>query len=178
MLFRSGLPNATEYSVTWDTNPPAPKDNFSEENSYWDTAIALKKISTENIKQIIRKITWTSGITYDMYRHDISRTNTSKPSGATSLYAANYYVVNSDYRVYICLQNGTNPENPEGRPSLDQPTFTDLEPRSAGTSGDGYIWKYLYTIAPSDIIKFETSNFIPVPKDWETSDTKIGRAHV
>ena len=166
-----GLPNATEYSVTWDTNPPAPKDNFSEENSYWDTAIALKKVSTENIKQVIRKVTWSSGITYDMYRHDISRSRTSKPSGATSLYAANYYVVNSDYRVYICLQNGTNPENPEGRPSLDQPTFTDLEPRSAGTSGDGYIWKYLYTIAPSDIIKFETSNFIPVPKNWETSDT-------
>ena len=166
-----GLPNASEYSATWDTNPPAPKDNFSEENSYWDTAIALKKISTENVKQIIRKITWSSGTTYDMYRHDISRTNTAKPSGATSLYASNYYVVNSDYRVYICLQNGTNPENPEGRPSLDEPTFTDLEPRSAGTSGDGYVWKYLYTIAPSDIIKFETSNFIPVPKDWATSDT-------
>ena len=24
------------------------------------------------------------------------------------------------------------------------PTFTDLEPKAAGTSGDGYIWKYLY----------------------------------
>jgi hypothetical protein len=165
-----GLPNASEYSSTWDANPPAPKDNFDEENAYWDTAIALKKVSTENIKQVIRKITWSSGTTYDMYRHDISRSNTSKPSGVTSLYQANYYVVNNEYRVYICLQNGTNPENPEGRPSLDEPTFTDLEPRSAGTSGDGYIWKYLYTISPSDIIKFETSNFIPVPKNWETSD--------
>lgn len=165
-----GLPNSTDYSPTWDTNPPSPKDSFDEENSYWDTAIALKKISPENIKQVVRKITWSSGTTYDMYRHDITRTNTSKPSGATSLYAANYYVVNSDYRVYLCLQNGTNPENPEGRPSLDEPTFTDLEPRSAGTSGDGYIWKYLYTITPSDIIKFETSNFIPVPKNWETND--------
>jgi hypothetical protein len=71
-----------------------------------------------DVKQVVRKITWQSGTTYDMYRHDISRTNTSKPSGATSLYSANYYVVNSDYRVYICLKNGTSPENPEGRPSL------------------------------------------------------------
>ena len=47
-----------------------------------------------------------------MYRHDISRTNTSKPSGATSLYSANYYVVNEDFKVYICLQNGTDPDNP------------------------------------------------------------------
>ena len=164
-----GLPNATDYSSTWDVTPPAPKDNFDQENDYWDTMIALKKIGEDDVKQVVRKVTWQSGTTYDMYRHDISRTNTSKPSGATSLYSANYYVVNSDYRVYICLQNGTSPENPEGRPSLDEPTFVDLEPRSAGTSGDGYLWKYLYTIKPSDIIKFDSINFIPVPKNWETS---------
>jgi len=164
-----GLPNANDYSSTWDVTPPAPKDNFDQENDYWDTMIALKKIGEDDVKQVVRKVTWQSGTTYDMYRHDISRTNTSKPSGATSLYSANYYVVNSDYRVYICLQNGTSPENPEGRPSLDEPTFVDLEPRSAGTSGDGYLWKYLYTIKPSDIIKFDSINFIPVPKNWETS---------
>lgn len=164
-----GLPNATDYSSTWDVTPPAPKDNFDQENDYWDTMIALKKIGEDDVKQVVRKVTWQSGTTYDMYRHDISRTNTSKPSGATSLYSANYYIVNSDYRVYICLQNGTSPENPEGRPSLDEPTFVDLEPRSAGTSGDGYLWKYLYTIKPSDIIKFDSINFIPVPKSWETS---------
>jgi hypothetical protein len=164
-----GLPNATDYSSTWDVTPPAPKDSFDQENDYWDTMIALKKIGEDDVKQVVRKVTWQSGTTYDMYRHDISRTNTSKPSGATSLYSANYYVVNSDYRVYICIQNGTSPENPEGRPSLDEPTFVDLEPRSAGTSGDGYLWKYLYTIKPSDIIKFDSINFIPVPKNWETS---------
>ena len=164
-----GLPNATNYSPDWDVTPPAPKDNFDQENDYWDTMIALKKIGADDVKQVVRKVTWQSGITYDMYRHDISRTNTSKPSGATSLYSANYYIVNSDYRVYICLHNGVSPENPEGRPSLDEPTFVDLEPRTAGTSGDGYIWKYLYTIKPSDIIKFDSINFIPVPKNWETS---------
>ena len=78
--------------------------------------------------------------------------------------------MNSEYKVYICLQNGTNPENPNGRPSLDEPKFTDLEPRAAGASGDGYLWKYLYTISPADIIKFDSIDFIPVPSDWETSD--------
>lgn len=106
-----------------------------------------------------------------MYRHDISRTNTSKPSGATSLYSANYYVINEDYKVYICLQNGTDPENPTGKPSLDQPIFTDLEPRTAGDSGDGYVWKYLYTIKPSDIVKFDSTNFMPVPNEWATNST-------
>lgn len=164
-----GLPNPTDISSTWDTSPPSPKDSFDEENNYWDTMIALKKIIPSDVRQVVRKIEWTSGVTYDMYRHDINRTNLSKPSNSTNLYNANFYVMNSDYRVYICLQNGTDPENPNGRPSLDEPTFTDLEPKEAGTSGDGYIWKYLYTIKPSDIVKFDTINFMPVPKDWSTS---------
>jgi hypothetical protein len=163
-----GLSNATDYSSGWDSNPPSPKDSFEQENDYWDTMIALKKIKANDVNQVVRKTTWSSGTVYDMYRHDISRTNTSS-SGATSLYSSNYYVINSDYKVYICLHNGTDPENPSGRPSLDEPTFTDLEPKAAGDSGDGYIWKYLYTIKPSEIIKFDTVNFIPVPKDWDTN---------
>lgn len=166
-----GLPNATDYSSSWDQNPPSPKDSFEQENDYWDTMIALKKIPSSDIRQVVRKVVWRSGTTYDMYRHDISRTNTSQPSEATSLYSANYYVINEDYRVYICLYNGIDPENPTGRPSLDQPLFTDLEPRPAGDSGDGYIWKYLYTIKPSDIVKFDSTNFMPVPSNWETSTT-------
>jgi hypothetical protein len=165
-----GLPNASEYDANWDINPPSPKDSFDDENDYWDTIIALKKIKPEDVKQVIRKVSWQSGITYDMYRHKISRDNLSLPSQATNLYSANYYLVNSEYKVYICIHNGADPENPEGKPSLDEPTFIDLEPRSAGTSGDGYLWKYLYTISPSDIIKFDGINYIPVPKEWG-SDT-------
>ena len=164
-----GLPNATDYDSDWESTPPAPVDNFNNENDYWDTMIALKKISKSDVRQVVRKLTWTSGTTYDMYRSDISATNVSKPSDAVNLYDANYYVLNSDYRVYECLQNGTDPDNPSGRPSLDEPTFTDLEPREAGSSGDGYIWKYLYTISPSDIVKFDSTNYMPVPQDWATN---------
>jgi len=164
-----GLTNPTDYNTSWNSDPPAPKDNFDQENDYWDTMIALKKINSSDVRQVIAKRFWSSGTTYDMYRHDYSRSNTAKVSGATNLYSSYFYVLNSDYRLYICLQNGIDPENPNGRPSLDEPTFTDLEPRAAGTSGDGYIWKYLYTIKPSEIIKFESSDFIPVPADWSTS---------
>ena len=168
-----GLPNPTSIQSDWDTSPPATKDNFDEENSYWDTMIALKKISISDIRQVVQKRVWSSGTTYDYYRHDYSRSNVAPVSGATSLYSSSYYVLNSDYRVYICLQNGTDPENPKGKPSLDEPTFVDLEPRAAGTSGDGYIWKYLYTIKPSDIVKFESTDFMPVPLNWETSEDTI-----
>jgi len=164
-----GLPNPTDIQSDWDSDPPSPKDNFEEEDSYWDTMVALKKINSSDVRQVVPRRKWSSGTTYDMYRNDYSRTNTAAVSGATNLYAATYFVLNTDYRVYECLQNGTDPDNPNGKPSLDEPTFTDLEPRSAGTSGDGYIWKYLYTIKPSDIVKFESTDYIPVPADWETS---------
>ena len=164
-----GLPNPADYQTDWNTDVPSPKDNFSQENDYWDTMIALKKINADDVKQVIPKRTWSSGTSYDMYRHDYSRTNLAAVSGSTTLYLANYFVMNSDFRVYICLQNGLDPDNPSGRPSLDEPTFTDLEPKSAGTSGDGYIWKYLYTIKPSDVAKFESTDFMPVPNNWATS---------
>jgi len=166
-----GLPNATSFQSDWDVSPPSPKDNFDEENNYWDTMIGLKKINSNDVSQVIKKLRWTSGTTYDMYRHDISvdPNKGANPSGSTNLYSANYYILNSDYRVYICLHNGISPDNISGRPSLDEPTFTDLEPREAGTSGDGYIWKYLYTIKPSEVIKFDSTNYIPVPKNWESS---------
>ena len=165
-----GLPNATDYSSTWDQNPPGPKDSYSNFNDNYDTMLALKKINASDVVQVVRKVTWTSGITYDMWRGDISRTNPSQPSGSFDIYSANYYVMNSDYRVYICLFNNANPENNfQGGPSLDEPTFTDLEPRAAGSSGDGYVWKYLYTIKPSQAIKFDSTNYIPVPNDWSTS---------
>ena len=164
-----GLPNPSDFQSDWDSDPPAPKDNFDQENDYWDTMIALKKINSADVRQVVPKRTWSSGTSYDMYRHDYSRTNTAKISGSTTLYLSNYFVLNSDFRVYICLQNGTDPDNPNGRPSLDEPTFTDLEPRSAGNSGDGYLWKYLFTIKPSDVVKFESTDYLPVPKDWSTA---------
>ena len=39
-----------EQQSDWDTSPPAPKDSFDEENSYWDTMIALKKITSSDVK--------------------------------------------------------------------------------------------------------------------------------
>ena len=40
-----------------------------------------------------------------------------------------------------------------------------MQPR---LESDGYIWKYLFTIKPSDIIKFDSADFIPVPANWKT----------
>ena len=166
-----GLPNATDIESTWNITPPAPKDSFNDEDEYWNTIIALKKVPETDVRRVVPKNTWASGTKYDMYRGDYTRSNIAPVSSATNLYSAKYFVVNQDYRVYECLYNGISPDNPTGKPSLDEPLFTDLEPRAAGTSGDGYIWKYLYTLTPSEIIKFESTDYIPVPEDWASNTT-------
>ena len=153
----------------WDTNTPNPIDNFDNLNHVTDTIMFGKKISTENIRRVIRKIDWVKGTKYEMYRHDYSSLTPSPNTQASRLYDANYYVVNSEYRVYICLDNGSSGINTTGNASRDEPLFTDLEPSKAGESGDGYIWKYLYTISPSDVIKFDSTEYISVPNDWKTT---------
>lgn len=168
-----GLPNPTVVgfgrSTSWNLNPPAPIDNFSYSKHYADTILYGKRITSANIRRIIRRIDWISGNRYEMYRDDYSILNPSPLTNSSRLYGANYYVMNSEYRVYICIENGSSGDNPKGNVSQDEPTFTDLEPSRAGDSGDGYIWKYLFTVSPSDIIKFDSTEYITVPNNWLTS---------
>ena len=171
-------PVAAGYGRTsdWNTNPPSPIDNLAYASHTGDTVLFGKKITSANCRRIVRRIDWTSGTKYEIYRDDYSVTNPAPITNAARLYDANYYVMNEDFRVYICIENGSNGNNPKGNVSQDQPTFTDLEPSRAGDSGDGYIWKYLFTISPSDIIKFDSTDYITVPNDWFTSNDAQIRA--
>jgi len=160
----SNNPQANGLS-TWGSGVP-PLDGFKEENEIKETIIALKKITSSDVRRVIRKVNWTAGTIYEMYRNDYSIYNLSPITNSSSLYDCNYYVVNQNLQVYLCLNNGYSPDNLKGKASLDEPSFVDLDPRPAGDSGDGYIWKYLFTIKPSEIIKFDTVEYIPVPENW------------
>tara|TARA_B100000575_G_scaffold293844_1_gene306684 strand:+ start:749 stop:2344 length:1596 start_codon:yes stop_codon:yes gene_type:complete len=156
-------------SGDWNSNTPAPIDSFSYRAHSGDTMMFGKKVSSANIRRIIRRVDWISGNRYEIYRDDYSATNQSPLTKANRLYDANYYVLNSDFKVYVCINNGSSGTNPLGNVSQDEPTFTDLEPSKAGNSGDGYVWKYLFTVSPSDIIKFDSTEFITVPNNWSSS---------
>ena len=159
---------------TWDTNTPNPVDNFNNMNHVGDTMMFGKKVTSANIRRLVRRVNWTQGSRYEMYRHDYSITNLSPITRSARLYDANYYVMNKNYDVYICIDNGATGISTTGNASQDEPLFTDLEPSRAGESGDGYIWKYLFTVPPSDIIKFDSTEYISVPNNWSTAtDTQI-----
>ena len=166
----SGFGRATDFN----TDTPSPTDNVNYMNFVGDNMSFGKKVTSDNVRRLVRKISWSRGTKYEMYRHDYSLTNRSPITGSTRLYDANYYVMNTDYKVYICIDNGSSGISTTGNASLDEPTFTDLEPSKAGTSGDGYLWKYLFTVSPSDIIKFDSTDFISVSNSWSSStDSQI-----
>ena len=173
-----GLDNPTSVgfgrTTNWNENIPNPTDNLEYLSHYRNTSLFGKKITSANIRRLIRKVTWTSNTSYEMYRHDYSIQNPTPNSNSSRLYDSNYYVINRDFRVYICIDNGSSATTPNGTKSQDEPTFTDLEPSAAGTSGDGYVWKYLFSVSPSDIIKFDSTEYVVVPNDWATStDSQI-----
>ena len=174
-----GLPNPTVAGFGRTTTssdwPLSPVDNLSYQTHYRDTMMFGKKITSANIRRVVKKHTWVRNNRYDMYRHDYSADNLAPNSKTTNLYRSNYYVINSDFEVYICIDNGSSglssSSTAKGNRSLIEPNFTDVEPI---TLSDGYTWKYLFTIAPSDIIKFDSTEYISLPNSWESStDSQI-----
>ena len=157
-------------SEEWNTQTPNPLDNFNYSNHVGDTMTFGKKVTTDNVRRLITRRNWSQGTKYEMYRHDYSLKNPSPITGSSRLYDSSYYVMNQNFDVYVCIDNGSTGILTTGNASQDEPVFTDLEPSRAGESGDGYIWKYLFTVSPSDIIKFDSTDFIAVPNDWTTTN--------
>jgi len=151
----------------WDviTDPDDPVDNQDAAFGIYDQIIGLKRIPSSEMRPVIRNNKWTTGITYDIYRHDYGNiksengsivTYIQTPTAEQHLYETNYYVVNSEYRVYKCLKNNNN------QPSTIEPFSTSNAPF---TLADGYMWKYVYTINANDFEKFKTDEYIPIPSD-------------
>ena len=164
----------------WDNEnaPPTPVDSFQEFSDTFSDMISLKRVLASDTIQVIRRIDWTPpeqttgglGYVYDMYRHDYSSTKTAS-SGATKLYDADFYVVNSQYQVYKCIYNGTSPSDPNGKPSTVEPTGTST---SIITTADGYRWKYLYTIPVGQVLKFFSNDYMPVLSDVAVTGDAVG----
>jgi hypothetical protein len=150
-------------------------DNQKEKYEEYDDIIALKRISSTNARHVIVRNNWLTGTTYDMWKPDYSsqKLTATGQSSLTST-SAKYAVLNpTSYDVFTCVYNGTNLANPSGQASTYVPSRT---PNSGEGSYDGtaqlytepsgaYIWKFMYNIPTDDVIKFLSSDFMPVIVD-------------
>jgi hypothetical protein len=149
----------TDYEGT-ETAPTTPGDSVLNEFKNYDDLLAAKKITGSDVSFVIPRRNWTTGTTYDIYRHDYEEfvtggtsTRVTANSTATTLFDSTFYVLSSDRNVYKCLDNDGNTA------STVEPTGTAT---TVITTGDGYKWKYMYTLSAAQQSNFLSTDFMAV----------------
>ena len=172
----SAVAKSGVYRYATEDIPPLPLDNQREKIAVYDELIAAKRITDAFARTVIRRYNWdlVANPKFDMWKPDYSATpggggqvGKQAATGAASIADAKFYVMNSAYEVFKCLYNGENPSNSTGQNATEEPTVAGANYDSATgiyteTTGAGYIWKYMYTIPTDDVLKFLSSDFMPI----------------
>jgi hypothetical protein len=149
-----------------DASPLTPVDSVQDEFYYFDDLLAAKRVTSSDVSYVIPRRNWTTGTVYDYYRHDygnrITGTTTTQTSdsGASVLYDTTFYILSSDNHVYKCLDNNS------GANSTVEPTGTST---SILSTGDGYKWKYMYSLSAAQQTNFLSTDFMAVATDGTVS---------
>ena len=133
-----------------DTILTTPDNSIKSTNlDVYDNMIFAKRISSNDVAHVIPKHIWTSNTFYYKYDHTDG-----------DLYTKKFYTVvddSTEYNVYKCLFNNSN--TTISTPSIVAPSLKTADPI---VTGDGYIWKYMYSVTKTQYEKFATGNYIPV----------------
>ena len=166
-------PDGRTENLGTDSTPITPADSVQQEYDTFDDLLAVKRITSSDVSFAAPRINWTSGTVYDYYRHDYGNRITggtsiqSANSGATNLYDANFYVMNSNFQVYKCLDNNNNGQS-------------TIEPTGENTlileTSDNYKWKYMFTLSASAQANFLSTDFMGVSSNSTVSNAAVDGA--
>ena len=130
-------------STPSDTAIPSPIDTTQAPYIHHNDMIAAKLINASDVSHVVKRTDWTSGTVYTEYSHlqadQIDQT---------------FFVMTDQYNVYKCISNNG------GATSTDKPTG-----QSSGIvdgANDGYRWKFMYEVQQADVLKYVTTDWIPV----------------
>ena len=153
-----------------DTTPLTPADNLNAQHFPFDDMMAAKKISASDVSFAVPRRNWTTGTTYDIYRHDYGEYATGTTTaitangGASTLHDSAFFVLTTARNVYKCLDNDSN-------------TASTVEPTGTSTTvlstADGYKWKFMYTLSASQQANFLSTDFMAVATDSTVSSAAI-----
>ena len=156
-----------------DTSPITPADNRNAQSFPFDDLLAAKRITSSDVAFAVPRRNWATGTTYDIYRHDygerITGTTTAQTSnsGVSTLHDASFFVLTTARNVYKCLDNNNNAA------STVEPTTT---PTTVLETGDGYKWKYMYTLSASQQANFLSTDFMAVETNSTVSSAAVDGA--
>ena len=126
-----------------DNVPPTPVNSTANiEFTPWREMYGAKRVTSADVTHAVPRHDWTSGVVYDYYDDQ-----------DTNLLEDDFYVMTDEYNVYKCLWNAG------GTTSTSKPTGKST---TEFIAGDGYVWKYMYTVSTANALKFLTNDYIPV----------------
>lgn len=131
----------TDITSQVDNLADTPLDTISHVSQVHENLMSGKIISASDVTHIIPRFDWTSGNTYVPW-----------DSTDEDIFSKEFYVITDELKVYKCLVAGP-------AASTEQPVHSTIAPVQ---EGDGYVWKYMYTLSAADSTKFLTSSYLPV----------------
>ena len=129
-------PSALLYNTASDTI-------LQNEQSIYNDLLFGKLIGNTDVQYMIPRYNWSNNTSYARYDQNDS-----------NLYNEKFYVVNDTFQVFKVINNN-NGGNSTVKPTLTATTGTF-------STGDGYVWKYMYTIDSASNTKFTSNSYIPV----------------
>ncbi len=135
-------------------------DSVIDEKLAWENMIAAKRITGNDVELVIPLNNWTANTKYKQYDDAIKLDELL--TGNNSLNVRPMYVYTSERNVYKCLSNNFSSN------STVEPTGDYTSSNGNITTVDGYIWKYMYNVKPSN--KFLSDEWIPSPAGIQQLD--------
>ena len=140
----NGLKVTREVSDT--TNPSFdPNNAYANDTLIRDGIIYFKRVMSDDVSVMIKTHRWTAGEYYTEWNNLVDMTKVDK--------ARPFYVINSEYNVYKCLNNNNDSKS-------------TVEPKGVHydvlKTSDNYLWKYMYTIPLVKRNKFFSNKYAPV----------------
>jgi hypothetical protein len=125
-----------------DISIPTPIDTTQASYIHHNDMIAAKLIGTSDVSHVLKRVDWTSGTVYEEYDHLTH-----------DIIDKDFFVFTSAYRVYKCISNYG------GAASTFEPKETSID---IIETEDNYRWKFMYQIPVADILKFVTTDWVPM----------------
>jgi hypothetical protein len=165
--FRTAVVNANTVAYIWvgrtlpwvdaanvavgDSTPPVPLNQTQNDFEYWRDMLFAKRIANTDVQFVVSRRDWVTGTIYAQY-DDLDASLSSKAFFVLDATA-------SPNKVYKCLWNN------HGAQSTVAPNTIGTNVNPVAT-GDGYVWKYMYTITDA---KFLTASWMPVESNTTIS---------
>jgi len=156
--------------ISWPNEdaPPIPTDSIVEQVRSWDGMFAAKRLTGNDVEHVIPKIEWTGNTKYRSFDDTISPNVLL--SSNTSQNLKPMYVLTDERNVYKCLANNASSN------STIQPTGDYGTANGTIATADGYVWKYMFNVKPSN--RFLTSDWIPAPTNTDKLDYTVSSTGV